>query len=151
MYYQDIFHKKWMKLFGTICIDVSFLYTCLNLEMCDLELGCLQPELGTLNIVDVDVRRRLTTSAKPSVTLIRYIWRVDDGSLSTVQHMLPFSPALAGKLLKPFNGGYGRRASLLFNHLQDRLWTHRCSCSWPADVRVGSAATSRHTPVSSQT
>jgi hypothetical protein len=73
-----------MKLFGTICIDVSFLYTCLNLEMCDLELGCLQPELGTLNIVDVDVRRRLTTSAKPSVTLIRYIWRVDDGSLSTV-------------------------------------------------------------------
>lgn len=44
----------------------------------------------TLNIADIDVRYpRLTTSAKPSVkkyraSLIRYIWRVDDGSLSTV-------------------------------------------------------------------
>jgi hypothetical protein len=44
----------------------------------------------TLNITDVDVRfLRPTTSAKSSgkkyrATLIRYIWRVDDGSLSTV-------------------------------------------------------------------
>ena len=53
-----------------------------------------------------------TLGKKYRATLIRYIWRADDGSLSTVQHMLPFSPALAGKLLKPFDGGCDGRASL---------------------------------------
>lgn len=70
----------------------------------------------TLNIADVDVwYPRPTTSAKPfgkkyRASLICYIWRADDGSLS----MLPFSPALSRKLLKPFvadAGGCGDRTS----------------------------------------